>query len=93
MTRPEESSTGDAAERFLRGIVNTHDSDQMASGMDDMAQIIFDYYKSLQEKGFHRSKAFILVRDWHGMFWNLRFNHELIHMHPEVGDDDEEHKH
>ena len=73
---------GDAVEAFLKNLASTHESDQIGQGMDEMANMFYTYFQKLQEKGFHYSKAFILTRDWHGMWWTTKFNHEMMHMHP-----------
>lgn len=79
----DERSVGDEAEEFLRNLVGTHESDQIGQGLDDMAKMFYSYFQKLQEQGFHYSKAFILTRDWHGMWWTTKFNHEMMHMHPQ----------
>jgi hypothetical protein len=83
----DERSIGDEAEEFLRNLVSTHESDQIGQGLDDMAKMFYTYFQKLQESGFHYSKAFILTRDWHGMWWTTKFNHEMMHMHPPDGDE------
>jgi hypothetical protein len=85
----EEPSTGDAAEQFLRGLISTHEEDQLGQGLDEMAKMFYQYFQRLQESGFHYSKAFILTRDWHGMWWQTKFQHEMMHMHPPVEEQDE----
>jgi hypothetical protein len=49
--------------------------------------MFYTYFQKLQESGFHYSKAFILTRDWHGMWWTTKFNHEMMHMHPPQEDE------
>jgi len=83
-------NTSDAAEMFLRGLVSTHDGDQMSEGMDDLAGMFYAYFKSLQKRGFHYSKAFILTRDMHGIWWNARISHEIMHMHGESDEPEED---
>lgn len=84
----DEHTTGDAAEEFLKNLAATHDSDQMGQGLEDLAKMFYGYFQKLQESGFHYSKAFILTRDWHGMWWSTKFNHEMMHMHPPVDEDE-----
>lgn len=85
----DERSIGDEAEEFLRNLVTTHESDQLSQGLEDMAKMFYDYFQKLQASGFHYSKAFMLTRDWHGMWWTTKFNHEMMHMHqPTEGEDE-----
>jgi uncharacterized protein YjlB len=77
----DERSVGDEADEFLRNLVSTHEGDQIGQGLDDMAKMFYTYFQKLQEQGFHYSKAFVLTRDWHGMWWTTKFNHEMMHMH------------
>ncbi len=86
--RKDEHSTGDAAEEFLRSLVSTHDTEQMGKGLEDLAEMFFLYFKSLQKAGFHYSKAYVLTRDWHGMWWTTKFNHEMMHIHPPTDEDE-----
>lgn len=83
----DEKSVGDEAEEFLRNLVSTHESDQVGQGLEDLAKMFYSYYIKLQEQGFVRSKAFVLTRDWHGMWWTTKFNHEMMHMHPPQDDE------
>lgn len=85
----DDHPTGDAAEAFLRNLVSTHENDQTMQGLEDMAEMFWNYFQKLQEKGFHYSKAFILTRDWHGMWWTTKFNHEMMHMHPPQEEEEE----
>jgi len=83
---PDETSN--AAEQFLKGLASTHDNDQLYEGLDDLASMFFAYFKRLQNKGFHYSKAFILTRDMHGIWWNGKVQHEMIHMHEHTEGED-----
>jgi hypothetical protein len=80
--------TGDAAEEFLRNLVSTHDGDQMGQGLEEMAKMFYLYFEKMKEQGFHYSKAFILTRDWHNLWWQTKFQHEMMHMHPPQDEDE-----
>jgi len=88
---PQKKNTADAAEEFLKNLTSTFDDDQQKKGLTDLAQMFWDYYVALQTSGFHRTKAFVLCRDWHGMWWSAKINHEMMHMHqgPEPDEDSE----
>jgi hypothetical protein len=88
MASKEPHSTGDAAEEFLRSLVSTHDNEQMGKGLEELAEMFFHYFKALQNSGFHYSKAFVLTRDWHGMWWTTKLNHEMMHLHPSQDEDE-----
>lgn len=84
---PNEQPIGDAVEEFLRGLSTTHEGDQVGQGLDELAKMFHMYFEKLQESGFHYSKAFILARDWHGMWWQAKLQHEMMHMHPQTDDE------
>jgi hypothetical protein len=88
VAKKDERPTSESVEEFLRTLVSTHEDDQMKEGLEELAEMFHGYFKSLQKSGFHYSKAFILTRDWHGMWWTTKFNHSMMHAHPP---DEDEH--
>jgi hypothetical protein len=84
VAKKDEQPTSDAVEEFLRNLVSTHEDDQMKEGLTELAEMFHGYFVALQRSGFHYSKAFILTRDWHGMWWTSKFNHLMMHEHPEA---------
>jgi hypothetical protein len=84
----QPESTADAASRFLAGLVSTHDDDQMKQGLEELAGLFWVYYQNLQERGFHKSRAFILCRDFHGMWWQAKFQRDFVtDMHGHIHED------